>query len=433
MSTSGIIVREDKIRRPGSRRQALLAVFIVVAVAAMLGAAYLVFKPADASFGLKSYDWAVVARKDIVDSVQVAGTIGFSTMTTLAATAAGDVEYIAVSPGDKVAKGQLILRLKSTDAELASLTDSNSLTKRMRDREQIMLSRKSDIDKEQRDLAEARIKVDRATADLAKVQRLLDAGAATRKERDAAEDARRSAESAISDLESRAATSAATYEFNLKNAEADIGQLQEKVANDRDILAGLSVTSPMAGKVIEILVTPGIFVSLRAAVATVIDQTAPVLNLKVSEGQIGKMGVGQAVSILLGTERLPGRISKMDAQATGGSDTTSSTVAVEISFDKPSESLVPGVTAAAEITLGRKEGALVLPRGPFLTTGGQVYVYKIDGDKAVKGEAAFGIVNATEVEVTSGLAEGDKVVVSGYQDFINYDSVVLDLKGGLRK
>ena len=47
-------------------------------------------------------------------------------------------------------------------------------------------------------------------------------------------------------------------------------------------------------------------------------------------------------------------------------------------------------------------------------------------------EAYFGIVTDQKVEVLSGLAEGDVVVTSSYQDFLQYSEVTLAKGGGRR-
>jgi HlyD family secretion protein len=120
----------------------------------------------------------------------------------------------------------------------------------------------------------------------------------------------------------------------------------------------------------------------------------------------------------------------LEAAPAEGSQTP--TVQVVIGFDKLPEKVLPGATAAVEISLGTKEGVLWLPRGPFLTSGGQLTVFRVEGAKARRMEAFFGIVTSDKVEVVKGLSEGDVVVTSSYQDFVQYPEVALTLGGGSR-
>jgi HlyD family secretion protein len=74
-----------------------------------------------------------------------------------------------------------------------------------------------------------------------------------------------------------------------------------------------------------------------------------------------------------------------------------------------------------------------LPRGAFLTTGSQKWVYVVDGTVAKKTAVTFGTLTANTVEVKSGLKAGDTVITSGYQDFIDQDQIQLTTTEGDKK
>ncbi len=105
---------------------------------------------------------------------------------------------------------------------------------------------------------------------------------------------------------------------------------------------------------------------------------------------------------------------------------------VVIVFDDPPGRVFPGAPVGVRISLGTKHDALWLPRAPFLTSGSQLTVFRVQGDTAVRMEAYFGIVTDQKVEVLSGLAEGDVVVTSSYQDFLQYPEITLAKGGGRR-
>ncbi|WP_215223984.1 efflux RND transporter periplasmic adaptor subunit [Echinicola shivajiensis] len=87
-----------------------------------------------------------------------------------------------------------------------------------------------------------------------------------------------------------------------------------------------------------------------------------------------------------------------------------------------------GQSVRIKLELGDSERLLLLPTGGFYkdTGGNWVFVLNNSGDKAQKRNIRLGRKNPDHFEVLEGLNEGDKVVVSGYENF--GDNEVLLLK-----
>jgi len=158
------------------------------------------------------------------------------------------------------------------------------------------------------------------------------------------------------------------------------------------------------------------------------------VRFDVPERQAAALAAGQEVGIRTGDSKHRGIVTTVDTEAKGGSETTAATVAVTASFvADPPQALRAGSSAVVEVVLGSRTDALLLPRAPFLAGGNESWVYVVVGDRAVKTSIALGMRNATEVEVTRGLSEGDRVIVSSYEDFAPRESVSLDPKGGTER
>ncbi|NRB81389.1 MAG: hypothetical protein HRU38_22450, partial [Saccharospirillaceae bacterium] len=96
-----------------------------------------------------------------------------------------------------------------------------------------------------------------------------------------------------------------------------------------------------------------------------------------------------------------------------------STVSVVVKPVENSGEFLLGSTAIGEFSLGIQKDVLTLPRGAYLTTGSQRYVYVINDGQAVKTAVSFGDIQNNTVQILSGLTQGDEVIVSGYQNFIS--------------
>jgi HlyD family secretion protein len=83
------------------------------------------------------------------------------------------------------------------------------------------------------------------------------------------------------------------------------------------------------------------------------------------------------------------------------------------------EVISPGQSMDAQLTLGEPAKALLLPSGAFVndTGGAWVFVLGPDGERAEKRAVRLGRRNNAQVEVLSGLAAGEQVIISSYTPF----------------
>ena len=79
----------------------------------------------------------------------------------------------------------------------------------------------------------------------------------------------------------------------------------------------------------------------------------------------------------------------------------------------------PGQSLDANITLGEAAQALLLPNGGFVSDSGGNWVYVLgrDGRTATRRAIKVGRRNNGQIEVLSGLAPGERVIVSSYASF----------------
>jgi len=66
-----------------------------------------------------------------------------------------------------------------------------------------------------------------------------------------------------------------------------------------------------------------------------------------------------------------------------------------------------------EIVIGEKASALVIPRGALLRDGSSRIVYRLVDGKAKRTPVVIGLIGPSEVEIVSGLSEGDRVILPG--------------------
>ena len=76
--------------------------------------------------------------------------------------------------------------------------------------------------------------------------------------------------------------------------------------------------------------------------------------------------------------------------------------------------------------LDTRENVLMVERGPFIDQGGGRFAYVMDDDTAVRTPVQTGATSLGAVEIVSGASEGDRIVVSGSDQFGNADRVKIN-------
>ncbi len=100
---------------------------------------------------------------------------------------------------------------------------------------------------------------------------------------------------------------------------------------------------------------------------------------------------------------------------------------VDLEFVGETPELRRGQTLRIRLELGDAEDAILIPRGPFIsTTGGQwIYVITPDGSSAVRRNIRLGRQNPGHVEIIDGLEPGERVVTSSYESLRDADRLVI--------
>src|SRR5690606_33211930 len=78
---------------------------------------------------------------------------------------------------------------------------------------------------------------------------------------------------------------------------------------------------------------------------------------------------------------------------------------------------------SARIGLHTREAVLTAERAPFLTQDGGRFAWVVEGSSAVRRPIQAGASSLNAVEIVSGLEEGERIVVSGTDQFANADRV----------
>lgn len=315
-----------------------------------------------------------------------AGTVEACMRTKLSATMGGRIEVLAVKEGDKVKKGQLLMKLWNDDQQAqSSLAMAQVETARKRVVEACTVA------------ANAERESERQTS-------LFKQGFISGS-RD---------EQARSDAQARRAGCDA--------AKADVAQTQARVNATRVEQNRTVLYAPFAGTVAKIVGEVGEYstpsppgVPTPPAI-DLIDDTCLYVRAPMDEVDAPKISAGQTVRIsfdALPKQSFPGKVKRV-APYVSAVEKQARTVDIEatldIATDKTPPRLLVGYSADVEVVLALREKVVRVPTSA-LQEGGRVLLAGADGTLQER-KLKTGLANWEFTEVLEGLAAGDKVVTS---------------------
>lgn len=370
-------------------------------------------------------------KRDLVSLVTASGEIRPKRFVNVSANVSGRITHLLVKEGERVRSGQVLARIDSTRIEAGA-----------RQSEAAVQSAQADLDRAQADLELARASFERS-------RRMFEGQLISSQLFEQAE----------AEVKMKAAA--------VESQKRRITQLESQLAANADDLEKTVVVAPMDGVVTNLQKEEGESVigaqSFQPTVImTVGDLSVMEVEVLVDETDIGNLGLGQRAEVrvdALDDVRIQGTVTEIGSSAiprgTSGATSlaSSGTTAnqakdfkVTITLEKPPASLRPGLNATADITTATKPGVLAVPIQAVVVreldkdgkvveadepqggTPGQAAstvprargqekdgVFIIVDRQARFRPVATGIVGETDMEIVSGLKEGDEIVTGSYK------------------
>jgi len=280
-----------------------------------------------------------VTRGDITETVLATGALEASSVTSIGAQVSGTIQNIPVKLGDAVKKGDLIAQIDSTNQQNAVAQSQAALA-----------NLEAQLQSKQADLTGAQAALDRATT--LSGQKLI------------------STADLMAAQSTLAAAKAAVASLNAQINQANLAVDDAKLA-----LSRTTITSPVDGTVVAVLVTEGATVNANQTSPTIVkvaNLDTMVIKAQISEADVTKVAPGQkATFTILGdpNTRIPATLTSIepapDAITTSDTGLSSSDNAVYynglFSVANADHRLRIAMTAQVTITINSKTNVLTLP------------------------------------------------------------------------
>jgi RND family efflux transporter MFP subunit len=209
--------------------------------------------------------------------------------------------------------------------------------------------------------------------------------------------------------------------MQLESVKLQHASLQAQKKEVLQQIAHMQILSPFNGKIENVSVETGSYVSFGTVLAQLIDNSALKINVYLSEQEAFKVTRGQPVAVTSVVLEKPqtAHISMISDKADA-----SGKFLTEISLaNNGKEKLKAGMLADVTFSSGVTETGLSIPVSALLAGTKQAAVFVINANKVQQRTIQTGVVTSGKVQVLDGLQAGEQVVTSGQLNLENGASV----------
>ncbi|MGA9390959.1 MAG: efflux RND transporter periplasmic adaptor subunit [Candidatus Sulfotelmatobacter sp.] len=401
-----------------------------------------------------------VERQDLSSVVSGSGEIKPKTYVNIGANAFGKITHLFVKEGDHVRKGQLLAQLENVQ----SSADVNANQASLQAAETDALAADAALRTADADLQRAKADYDRNKLDWERAQNLFKDGLISKSDFDSRKNAWATADAGLVQAQARVAQAKAQKD----SADKHIAQNRATLTRFSDVLQKASYSAPFDGVITNLPVREGETVvigiqnSPGSTLMTLADMSVITAEVKVDETDIVNVHLGQPAEVTI--DAIPrkvfhGTVSEIGDNAivrSTGVATSQQTTASEeakdfkvvVTVTDPPEDLRPGLSTTAKITTAARASVLSIPIQALSvrsktqleqenSTPGSVHaaapttkesastgkdqqqdvqgVFVIRNRKAEFVPVTTGITGTSEIEVLTGLQEGDEVITGSYK------------------
>jgi HlyD family secretion protein len=355
---------------------------------------------------------AAATHQNLMSSVSTNGRVEPIEVFQAHAPGPGVVSKIYVDVGQKVKKGDLLVKMDDAEASSRLATAHLALSSAEATAHDVAQGGPQ----EERialagDLNRAQLQEQQAEKDLVALRQLEQKGAASAGEVAAAEQRLQAAKTTLDNVQQRqkdrySAADRSKVEAQLTDARASVAAAQNTYAN-------ANIRSPLGGTVYSIPVSQYDFVPAGEDLMDVADLNRIQVRAYFDEPEIGKLAVGQAVKIVWDakpSQSWHGHISRAPSTViTYGTRNVGECI---ITVDDAQGDLLPNTNVTVTVTTSQRFNVLSIPREGLHTEGANDFVYRVVQGKLVRTPVKVGALNLTRVEITDGLTEKDTVALN---------------------
>jgi len=363
-----------------------------------------------------------VIKDNIESTVNYTGDVLSSASASVTPKAAGIVKAIHAEIGDFVNAGSPLFTIDSSTYQLSynqakaaynsAIAAYNNIKNGSNEQNKISLNQS---------VISAQTNYDNALSNYNRQKALFDIGAISQVALDSAKTTLDNAKLALDTVkESEKLNSSVIAPQSEASAKAAVEQAKAAMDIASDSLNNCVVTAPISGYISSKNIQLGQTAAQGMEAFSIKGSDNLEVELNVTEAVIGSIKEGSKAKINIKSANIKDVEGIVTVTGKAKNDRTGM-FTVKVSVPNDNENIKVGMIADVSLVTGKVENTLIIPQNALLQAGDEYYVYVAEGEKAVKKVITTGISDEINIEVTSGLKEGENVITEG-KDFLSDDN-----------
>ena len=393
-------------------------------VGALLALAALLYKAWPRGVPVARSDVEVAAARTGVFRDVVVGRAAVQPLQSvlLDATEDGRVEQVLVKDGARVAAGELLVVLASSQRAQELMARSSEAAQQLANLATFRAGLAQAQALQRRELAQAGFELERSRRAHERNRELAATGFLSPAALEESADRLSLAERLLAQLQADGREELRTRAQSVDAMQRAVADLDRRLAAMRAASDGLAVRAPVAGRLTGLALQVGESVRSGSRLARIDSLGQFKLQLRLDEFHLGRVREGLPAELQHEGRRHALHVARIDPLVKDGR------FSIELVFDGEPPPLQVGQGLDVRLTLGDPAPALLLPDAGFYadTGGAWAFVLDADGRQARRRPLQLGRRGDGVVEVLGGLQPGEQVVVSPYRAFAGAQALQLD-------
>ncbi|MBO5919751.1 MAG: HlyD family efflux transporter periplasmic adaptor subunit [Bacteroidales bacterium] len=355
-----------------------------------------------------------VAQGEFNDYIRVTGQVQPMTTIQISPLEGGVVQEIVTEEGSKVSKGDVIVILSNESLDLQILNSEAELAEKENLLRNTMISMEQQKLSVKQEMLQLRVEVRRSKRAYESARELFAEKLISREEWLKAEEDYMLATDRLALVETRAKQDSLYRAVEIHQMEESLANMRLNMRMIRKRKDNLTIKAPIDGELGLLDVALGQSIAAGVKIGQINNLDSYKIEAFVDEHYIDRVVAGLQARFERQDESYETVIRKVYPEVRDGKFKTD----FKFNGEQPAN-IRTGQTYYLNLQLGQPEEAVMIPRGTFYQkTGGRwIYVVSEDGTRAVKRNIRIGRQNPQYYEVLEGLEPGERVVVSGYDNF----------------
>ncbi len=370
---------------------------------------------------LSSVSTAIVQQQSLQESIALRANVLPQHTVFLDVIEGGRVEEKLAEQGQFVAQGQPLVRLSNTALQLDLISREAQVTEQMNFLRNTQMTIETNRLNLKRDVLDIEHQLVTLKRNLAQTEPLVKTGVLAKETLLNLQQDLHYQQQRLELTQQRQQQEEAIRQQQLTQLADSVEMLTKNLEFARQNVQNLLVRAPVSGYLSEFNVEAGESRAPGSRMGQIDIPDRYKLVASVDEFYLSRVSTGMQAVAQLNQQSLPLTVSRVDSRVVNNQ--------FQLEFTLPGEHNVKrGQSVNLTLQLeAQQRDALVLPRGAYLTDSAGQFVYVLDSKTATarKQNITLGKQSANQIEIVSGLNAGDQVIISGYRDFAQADTIQL--------